>query len=211
MFGLFSRPVRRPRHIRRTSGRPVLRVEALEARANPDANPALANVASTWTSATSVVISGTVVDSSGSTTVLIGGAASGVVQTAANGSFTVSLNLIQAGTVLLAAQPIQLDAATPITIVSAAQPTLTNVTITQVDGVWHITGQVVGGTPGSTVINIISSIPSVNGQTQVVENADGTFDIGITLPAGTPGGTISIQAVDTSTDEASDVWTGLIG
>jgi hypothetical protein len=212
MFGLFSRPVRRPRTIHRTPARTMLRVEALEARAIPDANPALANVTATWTSPTQVVISGTVTDISSPTTVLVGGAATGSAPTTPQGTFTIALNLDQpGGQVLLAAQPVQASAPTPVTIVAAGQPTLNNVTITQEDGIWHIRGQVNGMTPGQNlVISIISSIPSVNGQTQVVDNADGTFDIGISLPTGSPGGSISLILGD-GNGNTFDEWDGSIG
>ncbi len=213
MFGLFTRPTRRPRNTRRTSVRPVLRVEALEARANPDANPTLSNVTAVWTSATQVVISGTVNDASASTTpttVLVGGATTAAVTTNPQGNFTVALTVAQPGTLLVAAEPTT-AAATPVTVIAAGQPTLSNVTITQGDdGAWHIRGQVTGNNPIGTVITIISSIPSINGETNVVENPDGTFDIGIILPSGTPGGSISITLGDGDGD-VFDQWDGAIG
>jgi hypothetical protein len=211
MFGLFSRPTRRPRKTRRPSLRPALRVEALEARANPDTSPTLTAVTATWTNATQVVISGTVTDTTSPTTVLVGGAASTSVTTTATGTFTTTLNLDQSGgTILLAAQPTLITSPTPVTIIAQGQPVLSNVKIQLIDGVWHITGQVVGGNPVGTVITIISSIPGVNGQTNVVDNADGTFDIGIYLPDGTPGGSISISLGD-GNGNTFDQWDSSIG
>ena len=194
MFGLFSRPTRRPRHIRRTPVRPALRVEALEARANPDANPTLSNVAAVWTSPTQVVITGTVIDASASAmpsstdtsgaaapaVVIVGGGASPTTTTTnAQGNFTVTANVAPGGTVLVAAQPITATAPTPVTVVAAGQPTLSNVTITEEGGAWHIRGQVAGGDPIGLIITIISQDPTTNGQTNVVENPDGSFDITI--------------------------------
>jgi hypothetical protein len=188
----------------------VLRIEALEARANPTA-AGLGDVTTTWTSPTQVVITGTVTDTSAPTTVLVGGAATAAVPTSPTGNFSVALNLNQAGgAVVLAAQPAESNAQAPVTVVADGRPTLSNVTITQEDGVWHIRGQVVGGTPGATIIQIISTIPSVNGTTQVVENPDGSFDIGITLPEGSAGGSISIRAIDQTTGDESDLWSGFI-
>jgi hypothetical protein len=211
MFGIFSRPNRPTRNTRRTTARTTLRVEALEARANPDSTPVLTAVTATWSDPTHVVISGTVTDDTATTsTVLVGGATTATITTTTSGTFTTALVLNQPGTVLLAAPIAQTTGITPITAVTEGQPTLSNVTITQIDGTWHIRGNVTGGDPVGTVIHIISSIPSINGQTSVVTNPDGSFDIGLNLPPGTPGGSISI-VLDDGDGVTFDNWAGFIG
>jgi hypothetical protein len=211
MFGIFSRPTRRFHNTRRGTARTTLRVEALEARANPDSTPVLTAVTATWSDPTHVVISGTVTDDTATpTTVLVGGAATATITPTASGTFTTALVLNQPGTVLLAAPTGETIGTTPITVLNLGQPALANVTITQIDGTWHIRGTVTGGDPVGTVINIISTIPSINGQTSVVTNPDGSFDIGLNLPPGTPGGSISIILGD-GDGITFDNWAGFIG
>jgi hypothetical protein len=210
MFGIFSRPNRPTRNTRRTTARTTLRVEALEARANPDASPILTGVTATWSDATHVVISGTVSDeTAGATTVLVGGAASTSVTTNPQGAFTAALTLNQPGTVLLAV-PTTETGITPITIVTEGHATMSNVTITQTGGIWHIQGTVTGPDPVGTVITIITTIPGGNGQTTIVTNPDGSFDIGLTLPPGTSGGSISLILGD-GDGTTFDQWNGFIG
>ena len=211
MIGLFSRPSRRPRIARRNPAFSALRLESLETRATPSAS--LAGVTATWSDPTHVVISGTVTDDSAST-VLVGGAAAATTVTAnANGDFTVALTLTQPGTVLLAPQQgtvTATDSKSPVTIVSKDQSIISNVKITYEDGAWHIRGRVDNGDPIGTIISIISSDPSINGQKTVVENPDGSFDIGIPMPQGNGGGSISIIATDPNGNVIGE-WDGFIG
>jgi hypothetical protein len=223
MLSLFTRPSRRPRTVRRNPARPVLRVEALETRANPSTTgaPTFVAVQTTWTDATDVVIKGTVADANPSSTFISATASGSVSVSYANssGGFQVSLHTDGSSPVSIQAhdsQGLNSDVVTNSSGVSLLQVTplnslgLNNVQIVYENGGWHIRGTVTGGTAGQTVITIVSTIPGNDGTTSVVENADGSFDIGINMDAGSPGGTISITGKDTSTGNVSDTWDGFV-
>jgi hypothetical protein len=93
----------------------------------------------------------------------------------------------------------------------AVAPGLSNVTISQSeDGTWHIKGHVDGGAPIGTIIQVVSGPGNTAGSTATVD-ADGNFDLGVQLDPGTPGGAITINAINQTTGTTSDPWTGLIG
>jgi hypothetical protein len=231
MFGLLSRPARRPRTVRRPV-RPALRVEALEARANPAAlvltamtAPVLTHMAASWEGANHVTISGTVLDQDPAQAVIhVTGATQTDVHADASGNFVVSLEtngtdpvyvqVQDAGNLLSGTTTIQQGVdlqATNLAAPTAEQPALRDVTITCEGGTWHIRGHVDGGSPLGTVIKIISSsIPGREGNTVEV-NPDGSFDIGINLDPNSPGGSISIIAIDGDTGNESGQWDGIIG
>ncbi|HEY1376504.1 MAG TPA: hypothetical protein VGF55_06900 [Gemmataceae bacterium] len=227
MFGLFSRPGRRPRTVHRPV-RPRLCVQALEARANPSA-PVLSNVAASWTGdGRQVVISGTVMDENpGTVAVHVTGAAQDNFHPDAHGNLLIYVNVADTGSVYVQAQDDQNLMSSTTTIqngidlssnssgqaesgYAAGKPVLRDVTITNENGVWHIRGNVDNTSPVNTIIEIIgSSIPGETGNTVTV-NPDGSFDIGIVLDPKSTGGSISIIAIDQDTGEQSDQWDGMI-
>src|SRR3954447_18196036 len=97
MFGLISRPGRRPRTVHRPV-RPRLRVEALEARANPSA-PVLSNMTASWSGdGRQVVISGTVIDEHpGGTAIHVTGAAQVDFHPDSRGNFLAYVNVADTG------------------------------------------------------------------------------------------------------------------
>jgi len=213
MLRLFSRPHRRPRNTRRLSARPVLRVEALETRANPSA-PVLTIVHPTWSDANDIVVTGTVSDAHPGTTqvtVYSGGALASAYANDAGG-FTVSLHTSTPGAAYIQAHNDQrqdsavvMDTSNPGGATSSA-PTIGNVRVTQTDGGWVITGTVTGGSPGNTSISAGGT--GGNGNT-VLEGTDGSFSIGITING--PGGTITITATNADSGEASDPVDVIVG
>jgi hypothetical protein len=221
MMSFFSRPSRRPRNVRRNPARPALRVEALETRANPAA-PSFVAVHTAWSDANDVVIAGTIADANPSTTFISATSNGAIAMSYANsvGGFQISLHIDGSSPVSIQAHDDQGlnsgvvtdNSGAPLTQMLGANTIgLTNVQIVYDNGGWHIRGTVTGGTPGQTVINIVSSINGVNGTTSVVENADGTFNIGISMAPGSTGGTISIRAADIETGAISDDWEGIVG
>src|SRR3954454_2299822 len=91
-----SRP--RPRIVRPPT-RAALRLESLEARANPAA-PALSGVSADWTQPGVVVITGQVIDETPATAhVQVGGAATGDFTVDASGEFTLCLKTMGTGPV----------------------------------------------------------------------------------------------------------------
>jgi hypothetical protein len=204
MRGFFSRPSRRPRSVRRTPVRPVLRVESLETRANPSA-PALTVVHANWSDPNDVVVTGTVSDAHpGTTQVTVyseGSLASAFASTA--GGFMVSLHTDTPGPAYIQAHNDQgrdsavvMDTSNPGGTGESA-PTIGNINITNSNGQWVITGTVTGGTPGATVITVGGA---GSGQT-VVDDPGGSFKIGISV---NNGGFISITATNIETGDSSD-------
>jgi hypothetical protein len=252
MFGLFTRPPRRPRKMRRSPARPALRVEALETRCNPSgsagsglsflaiasnlaqynsgslnaastttAAPILINTSASWVDPYDVVIAGTVVDANPQGTVVyVAGSSTAAVLPDQNGFFSTVLKTNGSGPVYLQAQDsagmysgaIAFNYSTNTVVMASnmATPVISGVTITLENGVWHIRGQVMNSTPIATVIQITTNIPGQDGRPTVVENADGTFDIGITLDPSSPGGSFSIVAVNEDTGAVSQAWNGYI-
>jgi hypothetical protein len=206
MLRLFSRPVGRPRNVRRPPARPVLRVETLETRANPSA-PVLTVVHPTWSDPNDIVVTGTVSGDNTATTqvtVYSGGALASAYASSAGG-FTVSLHTNAPGPDYIQAHNDQgqdsavvMDTSNPAGVGTTA-PTIGNVTVTWSNGGWVISGTVTGGSPGSTIINV-GGTGGNNGGT-VLQNGDGTFTIGITSG---PGGVVSITATNGDTGATSD-------
>jgi hypothetical protein len=173
-----------------------------------------------WSDASDVVVTGTVTDANPSTT-FVSVIAGGSVATAyANsvGGFSVSLHTDGTSAAAIQAHDsagLNSNVVMDSSGMSGNQTTnygtigLTGVQIVQENGGWHIRGTVTGGSPGQTVITIVSTMPGNNGQTTVVENADGTFDIGINMTGGT-GGDISITARDPMTGDISPTWEGSV-
>ena len=217
MIGLFSRPSRRSRNVRRSSTGPVLRVEALETRANP-AGPVLSNLAATWSNPTHVVVTGQVVDQF-PTAVWVNGGGQGAAFVSNQGAFRIALTTNGIDPIHVQAEDTQTQfsanmlctygASSPVAV-TGGSPVVSGVTITLIEGTWHIHGQLSGGTGLDTIIRIIGSTGGVSGE-QIVINDDGTFDIGITVGSGGFGGDISIVAVNPVTGGTSEVlWEGTI-
>jgi hypothetical protein len=229
MFGLFTRPSRhRPRNVRRIAARPALRVEALEARANPAA-PVLTNLSATWSGANSVLITGQVQDDHQTAAIVhFTGAGTADVHTDGRGNFMVALKTSGSGPVdiqavddVLAASPVgtaqygsaPTTGSTGGTAVptSNGAPKITGVTITNTgNGWWHIHGTVDTNNPLGTIIKITSQVDGVDG-TGTTLNEDGSFDISFQLDPTTAGGAISIIAIDQSNGNTSNGWDGWIG
>jgi hypothetical protein len=161
--------------------RTVLRLESLEGRAVPAAH---ALSVATYTPESTVVLTGQIQDDSASGT--------GVAQTTGGTGGTMAMGPIGGHNI-------------------AAKPLLENVTITQTeDGTWHIRGHVDGGAPVGTVIEVLNGPGNSTGQGVTVDS-DGNFDLAIDLDPGTPGGQITIDAVNQTTGTHSSQWSGLIG
>ena len=183
------------------------------------AAPTFVAVQTRWTDANDVVITGTVADANPATTFISATSAGSVAMSYANavGGFQVSLHIDGSSQVSIQAHDDQGLNSSVVTDSSGAPLVaqygtigLTNVQIVYENGGWHIRGNVTGGTAGQTVINIVSTISGVNGQTSTVENADGSFDIGISIGPGS-GGTISITAKDNTVGSVSEEWEGVVG
>jgi hypothetical protein len=229
MFGLFTRPSRRrPRNVRRIAARPTLRVEALEARANPAA-PVLTNLSASWSGTNSVMITGQVQDDHQTGAVVdFGGAVTAAVHTDPKGNFMVALKTTGSGPVNIQAVD-DVGVASPVGTVAYGSSPTTGATSTATatstangtssfgggtitndgNGWWHIHGNVNTDNPLGTIIKISSSVTGVDGSTTAV-NSDGTFDISFQLNPDTPGGAISITAIDQTTGTTT-VWDGWIG
>jgi hypothetical protein len=218
MYGLFSRPSRRMRFAPRCSTRPTLRVEALETRANP-AGPVFSNLAVTWSDATHVVVTGQVIDQN-PTAVWVNGGGQGAAFINAQGTFRIALTTDGTDPINVQAQDTQNQFSTDMVCQFGSNPVaatngqqaVSGVTISNENGVWHIKGQVTSGTPLDTLIKIISDNSNLNGQQQVVENPDGSFDIAISANGeDIGGGNIGISLINSVTGETSGViWEGTI-
>ncbi len=202
MFGLFSHPVRRPR----TVYPPRLRLETLEARANPAA-PVLAYMNVHWSDANDVVVSGRVTDESPNTVILhVTGAYQDDFHVASDGTFLIALHTDSTAQLNVQAQDGEGLTSAVVTAANSTDvtvgdpgynsgPVLKDVTVSLEGGIWHIRGRVDNTDAGAIVKIIDGTFPDRNGQTAPVEG-DGSFDIGITLDPGSPGGSISIIAQD---------------
>ena len=209
MFRLLSRPAhRRPA---RSTPRTRLQLQSLERRDTPAA-PVLSNVSATVNANAQVVITGHVhEDATGPVVVQVSGSALAValVQPAGgDADFSITLPNASGGAFTVRAEDTtgvySYDANVQYGTMAAPAnaPQLNNVTVTDEGGVWHIRGNVSGGGMG-TIINIIGGV-----QTQGTANDDGSFDIGIELPANTWGGIISITAQNpdgTVSDAVDDI------
>lgn len=218
MFGFFTRPARRHRVVRSVAG-PRLALEQLETRATPAA-PVLSNVKALWSDPNHVTISGQVTDENvWSSIVHLGGAGQGGARVSSTGEFTVyatvatdapiSLTVVDSEQLTSSTEYLANNVSTGTDSVQSQNPILRDVRITNEGGIWHIRGRVQNGSPIGTIIKILSTIPSANGQISTVENPDGTFDIGIILPPGSAGGSISIIAINPDGSQ-SDAWDGKI-
>lgn len=218
MFGLLSRPSRRPLIVRRNPASSMLRVEALESRTNPSAAaPVLANLSATWSNSTHVVVTGQVIDQNPSA-VWVNGGGKGAAFVDSQGSFRIAVTTDGIHPIQVQAEDTQTQFSadmlcafgTAPVVVTATSPVVDGVTISKDGNTWHIHGQLNGNTGLDTLISIIGSNPDLNGETVTI-NADGSFDIGITLNPGSPGGVIGIVAINGSTGETTDVlWEGSI-
>src|SRR4051794_16801164 len=102
MFRLFTRPAGRPRTVR-PQVRNALRLETLEARANPTA-PVVLNLRSDWGDEHFVVISGTIQDEApGQAVIQVRGAAQADIAVSEGGDFAMSLKPMGTGPIYLRA------------------------------------------------------------------------------------------------------------
>jgi hypothetical protein len=217
MLRLFDRWARSPRRgIPRA--RLALRLESLEARANPAA-PVLSGVSADWGENNVVVISGVIQDETPSSAhVEVAGAAVGDFTVNERGQFTVLLKGDGPGSIYFRAADndglysaaMTLGREQRIITPVGDHPSLRDVEIIQDgSGDWHIRGHVDGSSPIGTIIKIINGPSDSSGQTGEV-NSDGSFDIIINTPPDSQGGGISIIAVDPDGNE-SDTWDGILG
>jgi hypothetical protein len=216
MFGLFTRLARRPRTLRRPL-RTALRLEFLEARANPAA-PVLTGMKADWGNEQFVVISGVIQDESpGSALIHVGGSAQGDVHVGNGGAFSIALKTTGTGAIYLRAedneqlksgvQSVSYGDATPVS--AGNHPVLSGVSIIRDEnGLWHIRGHVDSTSPIGTVIKIVSGPGDTGGQSGIVD-VDGNFDIVLDIRDGS--GSISIIAANGETGDQSDPWDGLVG
>jgi hypothetical protein len=97
----------------------------------------------------------------------------------------------------------------PQTQSNGGAPFIVNVSVTNDGGVWHIHGQILDSTPWMTYMSVSSTIPDCDGMTWQI-NADGTFDVGVTL-FDSVGGDVMVQAFDAQNGLSSNIWEGTIG
>jgi hypothetical protein len=215
MFRLFTRPAGRPRTVR-PQVRTPLRLECLEARANPAA-PVLTGMKANWGNENYVVVSGVVQDECPALAMIhFGGSTQGKVQVGEDGEFVIALARTGAGRLYLRAEDEEGlisgtksfgygDSQVPP---AGTQPVLGGVGISRgEDGLWHIRGHVDNTSPIGSIIKVIRGPGDSSGQTGVVD-AEGNFDI--VLDVG-EGGAISISANDQDSGTESDPWDGLVG
>jgi len=216
MFRLFTRPAGRPRTVR-PQVRTRLRLETLEARANPAA-PMLVNLKADWGDEHFVVISGTVQDEApGEAVIHVGGAVQADGGVAEGGQFAIALKLTGTGPVYLRARDNEGLFSDPFVFhygdpapAPSTQPVLSDVSIIRDEnGLWHIHGHVDNTSPIGTIIRIITGPGDSSGQTGTVD-VDGNFDIVLDVPAG-GSGAISIIAINQDKGEESDPWDGFVG
>jgi hypothetical protein len=216
MFGVFSRPVRRPRNVR-PQVRTTLRLESLEARANPAA-PVMSNLSADWGNEQVVMISGHVVDDTGAGGVVhVSGAAQGNILLGTGGQFAAALKVTGTGSVYLQAENVGHEMSPSQTIhfgekivpPAGQSAVIGDVTITQgSDGSWHIRGHVDNTSPIGTIVKIINGPGDTTGVSGSVD-VDGSFDIIVKLNPDDQGA-ISIIAIDGDGNQ-SDPWDGTIG
>jgi len=223
MFGLWTRPVRRRPRTVPAWARTSLRLESLEARANPAA-PVLAGVGVKWLDTNVVYIAGTIQDAQpGTALVHLTGSVEQVVEPAADGQFSMFVKIGGAGPIYVQAtdnvglssgtaaiqygQPVTTLGSDRVTLAAPGQPVLGDVTISQdANGQWHIRGHVDNVSPIGTVIKIINAPDGTTAESGAV-NEDGSFDIVINVNGG--GGAISIIAISGDGTQ-SDAWDGTI-
>jgi hypothetical protein len=223
MIGWLTRPARRRPRTVPLRARATLRLESLEARANPAA-PVLSGVAAKWVDTNVVYIAGTVQDENPATAVVhLGGGVQQDIRPDASGNFSIFAKSDGTSTVYVRATDdeglasgtaaVQFGQAvtktgsdqTRITL-ATGEPVLNDVTISRDDnGVWHIRGHVDGTSPIGTVIKIINAPDGTQAESGAV-NDDGSFDIVINVGG---SGAISIIAVDGNGNQ-SDAWDGTI-
>ena len=215
MFGLLSRSVRRPRTVQ-SPIRTQLRMESLEARANPAA-PVLSGVSVAWSGESVAVITGTIHnDEAGSTILHVSGAANQTVQVGPGGQFMVTVRTDGHDTLRLAAENgshlfstvREFEEGEGINPPQGEQAAIGNISITQdTNGNWHIRGNL--NAPGTSQIgNIIRIVSGGTGEANVAD--DGSFDIVVNMDPGVSGGGISIIAIDGNGDQIVG-WDGTIG
>lgn len=217
MVARFLSRLHRPRpRIVRPPARASLRLESLEARANPSA-PAITGVSADWTQPGVVVITGQVIDETPQADhVEVGGAATGTYSVDGSGEFTLCLKTTGTGPLYfravdseaLASANSLLNVGDKIPTPLADHPTIKDVEIYQDENGWHVRGHVNGGGIG-TIIRIVKGPGDSNGQTGAIDD-DGSFDIIINMPPESSGGGISIIAENPDGSQ-SDQWDGLIG
>ena len=142
----------------------------------------------------SVTLSGQVTDDqAGACTVQFTGVATGSTTTNAGGTYSLTVNASQLGTVQATVQnPWGQTSAAQVTATSAA-PSITNFrAIREVGNVWTFQGQVTDESAQGLVVRF-GGLPSLQGQTATVR-ADGTFYLTVELQDGEQG-TASAQTV----------------
>jgi hypothetical protein len=171
-------------------------------------NMALANIASnggpslslsvSYGAGLTITLSGQVADDSpGGLTIVFSGAASGSVVTNPDGTFSLTLQANELGdiqAVVYDSSGAQTDAQVTL---SRNPPVITQFMAEQESlQLWTFTGTVSddSGTAGLVVTFSASKVPSLNGQTAVV-NADGTFTLSVLLGTG-EGGYVRAQTID---------------
>jgi len=216
MFSLFARLADRHRTIR-PQVRIPLRLECLEARANPAA-PVVTNVTAAWGDEHIVVLRGNVQDETiGQAVMQVAGAVQLGAAVDQGGTFVVALRTTGTGPIYfraednqLTSEPITIDYGKPAPDPVVNEPGLSDVTISRGDdGLWHIHGHVGNSSPIGTIIEILNGPGNTSGQTGAVD-LDGSFDIVLDLPEGS-GGVITIIGIDGESGGQSDPWDGLIG
>jgi hypothetical protein len=214
MFG-FSRPSRRPHAARRSSTRSVLRVEALETRANPSA-PMINVAQATWSDPNDIVITGTVTDANpaGTFLSLAGGGSLNTAYANSVGGFQIALHLNNTGPVsLVAHDSLGLNSSAMTFNTGVAQsiqygaPSIGNVQITWGGTGWVLTGSV-SGMPGGESSGTVVQVTDPSGHTQtVMTNPDGSFSAGV----GSFGGTFTLKAINYQLSTESDTFTASSG
>jgi hypothetical protein len=217
MFRLFTRPAGRPRTVR-PQVRTRLRLETLEARANPAA-PILQSVRADWGDEHFVVISGMVQDETpGQAVIHVAGAVQANGGVGEGGQFAIALKLTGTGPVYVRAGDTEglysgmlvFHYGDPAPAPGGNQPLLSDVSIIRDEnGLWHIHGHVDNTSPIGTIIRVISGPGDSPGQTGTVD-VDGNFDIVLDVPDGSSGA-ISIIAINQDKGDESDPWDGFVG
>jgi hypothetical protein len=132
---------------------------------------------------TTVQLSGTVQDNNPGATVTVtfSGAATGSTTAAADGTFSVTIQNCQLGTVTATASDNQGNSSAPVTAsITCAPPSIINFDYTQGNnGAYVFTGQVIAQSPGGLEVTF-GGITQLIGQ-DVLTNNDGTFSITVVI------------------------------
>ncbi len=148
------------------------------------------------TGGTSVVVSGTVQDSSpANDTVCFGGVVSGSTTPNSDGTFSFSTQASGVGAISAQAVNQNNQSSKPMfTEITSNVPVITNVNAEQISGdLWYFSGTVSDASPGTCQVQFAAPAESWDGTTLSV-NGDGSFGYFATL-SGTVGG-VSVQATN---------------